>query len=335
MPYLGQSPKESFDAAISQTITGTGATSYSLTRAVNNPEELEVFINNVQQQPTTSYTVSGSTITFDEALLSSDSCYVVFRSVTQTTRSVSTATINDDAVTSAKIASSAVTSTKLASTLDLSGTGRTGHGGLKSVQVFSSAGTHTYTKPAGIRTVKVTVTGAGGQGGGYGASGDRGAGGGAGGTAIEIIDVSSVSTVTVNVGAGGSGAGATANGNGGGGSSFGSYCTGNGGGGGKHGNIGPAVGGTGGSATGGDINIIGGEGNNGIDNGYVGGGTNYTSAYGIGGASFWGGGGRGGSFNSGAQTGRAYGSGGGGGSNSNSGAGANGQIGLVVVEEFA
>ena len=26
MPYLGQSPKESFDAAISQTITGTGAT---------------------------------------------------------------------------------------------------------------------------------------------------------------------------------------------------------------------------------------------------------------------------------------------------------------------
>tara|TARA_B100001057_G_scaffold494697_1_gene591822 strand:- start:391 stop:1269 length:879 start_codon:yes stop_codon:yes gene_type:complete len=114
MPYLGQKPKESFDAAISQTITGTGATSYSLTRAVNNPEELEVFINNVQQQPTASYTVSGSTITFDEALLSSDSCYVVFRSVTQTTRSVSTATINDDAVTSAKIASNAVTVGKLA-----------------------------------------------------------------------------------------------------------------------------------------------------------------------------------------------------------------------------
>lgn len=119
MPYLGQSPKESFDAAISQTITGTGATSYSLTRAVNNPEELEVFINNVQQQPTASYTVSGATITFDEALLSTDSCYVVFRSVIQTTRSVSTATINDDAVTQAKIASGAIDATELASTLNL------------------------------------------------------------------------------------------------------------------------------------------------------------------------------------------------------------------------
>ena len=99
MPYLGQSPKEFFSAAISQTITGTGATSYSLTKSVNNPEDLEVFINNVQQQPTTSYTVSGATITFDEALLSTDSCYVIFRNVTQSTRSVNTATINNDAVT--------------------------------------------------------------------------------------------------------------------------------------------------------------------------------------------------------------------------------------------
>ena len=89
------------------------------------------------------------------------------------------------------------------------------------------------------------------------------------------------------------------------------------------------------NATGGDVNIIGGEGNNGVDNGYVMSGTNYTPSYGIGGASYWGGGGRGGVMNVGAQTGRAYGSGGGGGSNSNSGGGAAGQIGLVVVEEFA
>ena len=79
MPYLGASPKETFTAGQSQTITGTGATSYSLNTAVTTPEDLEVFINNVRQQPTTAYTVSGSTITFDEALLSSDTCYVVFQ----------------------------------------------------------------------------------------------------------------------------------------------------------------------------------------------------------------------------------------------------------------
>ena len=79
MPYLGASPKETFTAGQSQTITGTGATAYSLNTAVTTPEDLEVFINNVRQQPTTAYTVSGSTITFDEALLSSDTCYVVFQ----------------------------------------------------------------------------------------------------------------------------------------------------------------------------------------------------------------------------------------------------------------
>jgi len=79
MPYLGQKPKDTFTASASQTITGTGATSYSLNQTVTSPEDIEVFINNVQQQPTVAYTVSGQTITFDEALLSTDSCYVVFR----------------------------------------------------------------------------------------------------------------------------------------------------------------------------------------------------------------------------------------------------------------
>ena len=86
MPYLGQSPKETFSAATSQVITGNGGTSYSLSKAVSSPEDLEVFINNVQQQPTTTYTVSGTTITFDEALNSTDTCYVIFRGSTKESR---------------------------------------------------------------------------------------------------------------------------------------------------------------------------------------------------------------------------------------------------------
>ena len=112
--------------------------------------------------------------------------------------------------------------------------------GLKSTQVFTTAGSATYTKPTGIKTVRVYVTGAGAGGGSYGAANDMGAGGGAGATAIKLIDVTSISTVTVNVGAGGAGGAAAANaGTGGGGSSFGSHATGNGGSGGMHGNYGP------------------------------------------------------------------------------------------------
>ena len=336
MPFLGTTPTQGFVGANpKQSFTANGSTTvFTLTHPVANANDLEVFVGNVRQEPTAAYSAAGTTLTMTEAPATGLNFYVINKSQAQVTTTPPVNSISTD-----KIVNNAVTVGKLATsgTLPaLNGSAITHTGGLKSTQVFSSSGTHTYTKPTGIRTVKVTVTGAGGGGGGYGGSGDRGAGGGAGGTAIETIDVSSVSTVTVNVGAGGAGGAAgNNNGAGGGGSSFGSYCTGNGGVGGKYGNIGPAVGGDGGTATGGDINIIGGQGNNGIDNGYVASGTNYTSSYGIGGASFWGGGGRGGSFNVAAHVGEAYGSGGGGGSNSNSGPGAAGQIGLVVVEEFA
>ena len=79
--------------------------------------------------------------------------------------SVTTAKIANDAVTGAKIPADAVvasdiadgsiTSAKLASTLDLSGTGRTGHGGLKSVQIFTSSGT--YTKPTQQHLLKLLL----------------------------------------------------------------------------------------------------------------------------------------------------------------------------------
>ena len=67
--------------------------------------------------------------------------------------------------------------------------------GLVSQQVFTSSGT--WTKPTGIKTVKVYVTGGGGAGSGVAGNqlDDSGQGGSAGGTAIKIIDVSSISSV--------------------------------------------------------------------------------------------------------------------------------------------
>ena len=331
MPFLGTTPVQGFVSSFpKQSFTPNGSTTvFTLTNPVANANDLEVFVGNVRQEPTTAYTAAGTTLTMSEAPASGLNFYVINKSFAQVTTTPPVNSISTD-----KIINANVTSAKLASTLDLSGTGRTGHGGLKSVQVFDTAGTHTYTKPTGISTVKVTVTGGGGQGGGYGAANDFGAGGGAGGTAIKVIDVSSISTVTVNVGAGGSGGGTGADGNGGSGSSFGSHATGNGGSGGRHGNRGDTYGGAGGTATGGDINLLGGSGNNGQDNALTN-GTDYRPTWGIGGASFWGGGGRGGVYNISAAEGRAPGSGGGGGASAGNGLGAAGKVGIVYVEEFA
>ena len=77
--------------------------------------------------------------------------------------------------------------------------------GLQSMNVFTTPGTATWTKPSGITKVKVYVTGGGGGCSAVGGNrlDDGGAGGAAGGTAIKIIDVSSISSVTVTVGMGG------------------------------------------------------------------------------------------------------------------------------------
>ena len=64
-------------------------------------------------------------------------------------------------------------------------------------------------------------------------------------------------------------------------------------------------------------------------------GTDYRPTWGIGGASYWGGGGRGGVYNVASVSGRAYGSGGGGGATAGDGLGASGQSGIVVVEEYS
>jgi hypothetical protein len=80
MPYLGNELATQFQAFVTQTITGDGSTGYTLDRAVANGKELLVYINNVKQEEGSgkSYTATGTTITFSEAVASGDSCYVVF-----------------------------------------------------------------------------------------------------------------------------------------------------------------------------------------------------------------------------------------------------------------
>ncbi len=227
--------------------------------------------------------------------------------------------------------------------------------GLQSMNVYTNPGTATWTKPSGITKVKVIVTGGGGGCSAVGGNrlDDIGAGGAAGGTAIKIIDVSSISSVTVTVGMGGTAtpynynenvSSSTSPGDGAP-SSFGSHCSATGGKAGRsyytnNSNLtGHAVPGVG---SGGDINIRGGYGDLPTLN---------MSAPemlpgGLGGASFWGGPGRGAAddnftngshdISGGASTGSsagAYGSGGSAGSRDFTGGA--GTHGVVVVENYA
>lgn len=124
---------------------------------------------------------------------------------------------------------------------------------IPTIQAFTSNGT--FTVPAGITKVKVTVVG-GGAGGRSATNSTPQGGGGSGGAAIKIITgLTPGGTVTVTVGTGGAANtdGVT--------SSFGAYCSATGGLSPAFG--GPGNGGNGGTATGGDINFTGGAGGGG------------------------------------------------------------------------
>ena len=192
-------------------------------------------------------------------------------------------------------------------------------GGLTNLQVFVNSGT--YTPTAGALKAIVFATGGGAAGGVHISCGG---GGGAGATAISMVNLTGVVTVPVTIGAGGAGVfggGGQSTGGTGGTTSFGTFATAGGGTGGSG-----VVGGIGGTASVGWMGIEGGDGHNAA----------WDVTYGDsnGGASFWGGGGRGGITETG-HTGRAYGSGGGGADGAYSGpVGGNGRSGVVLVVEF-
>lgn len=217
--------------------------------------------------------------------------------------------------------------------------------GGSNLQVFTTPGANTYTPTAGMSHCLVTSTGGGGGSGGADSDGTSRVatgGGGAGATCIEMFTAAQIgASQTVTIGAAGTaGANTGTNGGNGGDTTFGALHT-AGGGLGSAGLAGTSddnvlAGGVGGTGTGGTLNISGGAGGDGMSFGSG----NYCLA-GIGGASFWGGGGRGAANIAGAAVqgtaGVAYGSGGGGSANGNQVAGvagSDGAPGVCTVQEF-
>jgi hypothetical protein len=163
------------------------------------------------------------------------------------------ADLGTTAVSAAKIATGQVTAAKLApSSVDLSGAKVTGtatvaqgglglsstggayrvvrsdgsnlttdNHGVASIQVWTGNGT--WSRPSGVRYIKVQIQGGGGGGSGHGE------GGAAGGYAERFLDVTGISSVSINIGGGGGGNYYSGAGGNGGTSSFGPYLSGQGG----------------------------------------------------------------------------------------------------------
>lgn len=83
MPYLGTTPSQVFVSVDYQDLTGvTGSPAkrgFTLDNSVSGPNEIEVFVNNVRQEPSVAYTVSGTTLTMTGDVETTDDFYVVYQ----------------------------------------------------------------------------------------------------------------------------------------------------------------------------------------------------------------------------------------------------------------
>ena len=73
MPYIGSELAKGFATTTKQSFSGDASTvAFTLTREVSQATDIEVFVDNVQQEPTSAYAVSGTTLTFTAAPASGD-----------------------------------------------------------------------------------------------------------------------------------------------------------------------------------------------------------------------------------------------------------------------
>ena len=84
MPYIGNEPAVLTTTVEYQDLTGvTGVPAkrgYTLDHSVSGPNEIEIFVNNVRQEPGVAYNISGgTTLTMTGDVETTDDFYVVFQ----------------------------------------------------------------------------------------------------------------------------------------------------------------------------------------------------------------------------------------------------------------
>lgn len=148
MPFLGKTPAQGFANSVTKDdFTPNGsATAFTLSKQVISANDIEVYVGNVRQEPTTAYSVSGTTLTMTEAPASNTNFYVMHIQGTIESQtvlpsdSIIPSMIQTDAVTTAKITNDAVTPAKVSSNL-----GRRNLVINGAMQVAQRGTTHTFT----------------------------------------------------------------------------------------------------------------------------------------------------------------------------------------------
>ena len=99
MAYIGNQAVQGYSSIpTKQDLTGATGTSLTLTHSVSNNENIDLYINNVRQEPGTAYSVAGTTVTLTGTVVASDDIYVVYNAL-----ALQTSVPPDGSVTSAKL----------------------------------------------------------------------------------------------------------------------------------------------------------------------------------------------------------------------------------------
>lgn len=80
MSYIGVEPSDTYSSLAVQHFTTSATASYTLDQSVTSETDIRLYINNVAQQPGSSYayTCSGTNLTLSTAITSADTMYCVF-----------------------------------------------------------------------------------------------------------------------------------------------------------------------------------------------------------------------------------------------------------------
>ena len=96
MGFIGNKPADTFHPTVKQSFTAdSSTTSFTLNQSVAGENEIELFINNVRQEPGTgkAYTAAGTTLTMSEAPTTGDDMYCIFQGKAQGHHFVANASI--------------------------------------------------------------------------------------------------------------------------------------------------------------------------------------------------------------------------------------------------
>ena len=83
MAYQGNPLYTAFSTINKQDLTGGSGTNFTLNYSVGSPQDIEVFVNNVRQEPGVAYTANGTSLTMTGSIVATDDFYVVFQGKAQ------------------------------------------------------------------------------------------------------------------------------------------------------------------------------------------------------------------------------------------------------------